>query len=178
MKKIATTFAALFLFVLFSYGQNEEPRVSKTLVSMYIIPLKASYEAGIGKSNTLEISAGLTGITKFDNDQFNYSLVPMVEGSYKYYYNLNKRHLKGRNTAMNSGNFWGLYTRYGFKSISENGDKFGSVSISPMWGIQRNYKNRFSFGLRLGYGVVITKDNSYLNPFINVKLGFVLFAKQ
>ena len=178
MKNLSTTFAALFLLVLSSYGQNDEPGVQKSLVSLYIIPLKVSYEAGLGKSNTLQFSAGITGATKIENDQFKYSLVPIVEGSYKYYYNLNKRHLKGKNTDLNSGNFWGVNARYSFKSISQNGDDFGSVFISPMWGIQRNYKSRFSLGLRLGYGVVITQENSFLNPFINIKLGFVLFAKQ
>lgn len=177
MKKISTTFAALFLFIICAFGQNEEQSVNKSLVGIYIIPLKASYELGIGKSNTLEFSAGLSGLAKYETDQFKYSLSPMVEGSYKYYYNLNKRHLKGKNTAMNSGNFWGLNTGYEFKSISGNADEISSLFIYPMWGIQRNYKSRFSLGLRLGYGVIITKDNSFLNPFINFKLGFILFDK-
>lgn len=175
MKKLSTTFAALFLLILFSFGQSDEQRVNKSLVGVYIIPLKASYELGIGKSNTVEFSAGLSGRAKIDADQFKYSLSPMFESSFKYYYNLNKRHLKGKNTAMNSGNFWGLNTRYEFKSISGNEDEIGSLFIYPMWGIQRNYESRFSLGLRLGYGMVITKDNSFLNPFINFKLGFILF---
>ena len=178
MKKITATLATLFLFALGAFAQNEEPKVSKHLVGVYVIPLKASYEIGLGNSNSLELSAGVTGSSKLENENLRFSLVPIAEGAYKYYYNLNKRQLKGKHTALNSGNFWGLNARYQFKAISDNGDDFSSVFISPMWGIQRNYDSRISLGIRLGYGVVITKDNSYLSPFINFKLGFVLYASQ
>ncbi len=103
MKKISTTFASLFLFILCSFGQNEEQRVNKSLVGVYIIPLKASYELGIGKSNTMEFSAGLSGLAKYDTDQFNYSLSPMFESSYKYYYNWFYHEFNGKPIIKDDG---------------------------------------------------------------------------
>jgi hypothetical protein len=163
---------------IFVYGQSEEVKVEKSLLGVYFIPLKLSYEQGIGKSNTVELSGGLDGVSWFENDEFKFGLAPFAEGYFKSYYNLEKRHRNGRRTEMNSGNYWGLMARYNFPAISgdDSEERFRSFFVAPVWGFQRNYSSHFSLGMDLGFGVGFNQDNAYFSPVVRLKLGFVLFS--
>ena len=179
MKRIIMLSTMVLCLVTVTFGQTENAKVEKSLIGVYFIPLKVSYEHGIGNSNTVELSIGVTGETRFENDVVDFYLVPYAALAVKNFYNLERRQEKGKNTTMNSGNFWGLSIKYGYKPINSTIDYgFGSIFIAPMWGIQRNYKSHFSLGLALGVGPVITSDRTYISPKINLKLGFILFSKS
>jgi len=160
-------------------GQTEEVKVERSLLSAYFIPLKLSYEQGLGKSNTIELGGGLTGTSWMDDyDQFQWGIVPFVEGYFKNYYNLEKRSLKGKHTAKNSGNYWGLYSRYRFDPLEGDVDemRFNSLFLAPVWGFQRNYGSGFSLGMDLGAGAGFNNHGAYFGLVVKLKLGFVLFA--
>jgi hypothetical protein len=181
MKKIVLI-AGMILLPTVSVFSQDEPAVVKSLVSGYFIPLKFSYELGIGRDYTAGLSAGVTGISRYENDEFRFSLVPVLRTDLKHYYNLQKRYEKGKNTAMNSGNFWGIMARYTFEPVGGDIEKdpegWGAVFFAPMWGIQRNYKSHISLGLNLGYGVGISRNDVSLNPLVGFQIGFVFFSSQ
>ncbi len=116
MKRITLLSLMVLSSSFFAFGQSEEPKVERSLLSVYFIPLKISYEQGLGKSNTLEIGGGLNGVTWLENtgdfDEFRFGIAPFAEASFRNYYNLEKRQRKGKRTAMNSGNYWGIHARY------------------------------------------------------------------
>jgi hypothetical protein len=127
----------------------------------------------------VELSIGVSGETRFENDVVDYFFVPFAAVAVKNYYNLENRQQKEKNSAINSGNFWGISVKYGYKPILSNIDYgIGSIFVAPMWGIQRNYKNRLSLGFAFGLGPVFTSENTYINPKIDLKLGFILFSKS
>ena len=160
-------------------GQTEEVRVERSLLSAYFIPLKLSYEQGIGKSNTIELGGGLTGVSWMDKyDQFHWGIAPFAEGYFKNYYNLDKRSAKGKRTVKNSGNYWGLYSRYRFKPLEGDTDdvQFNSIFLAPVWGFQRNYGSNFSLGMDFGAGAGFNSEGAYFGLVVKLKLGFVLFS--
>ena len=178
-----TIFIIALLFCTLSLkAQQPEPKVEKSLLSAYILPLKIAYEQGIGDQYTTEISAGLTGFTEINENNIAFAVAPVIRGDFKHFYNLNRRWEKGKNVDRNSGNFWGLATRYTFTPIGDSNNyheiEGGSLFIAPMWGIQRNYPSHLSLGLNLGYGVAITGSTVTFDPLIHFRLGFILFSSH
>jgi hypothetical protein len=178
MKRIIFLSAIVLTATIFAYGQSEEAKVERSLLSVYFIPLKMSYEYGFGKSNTVEVGGGIDGVSWFENDEFKFGIAPFAEGYFKNYYNLDRRIEKGKRTEMNSGNYWGLMARYNFPAIDgdENNERFRSVFVAPVWGFQRNYRSHFSLGMDIGAGVGFNEGGAYFSPVIRLKLGFVLFS--
>jgi hypothetical protein len=182
MKRITLLIMTVLSCTLFAFGQPEEAKVEQSLLSIYFIPLKITYEQGLGKSNTLEIGGGLTGVTWLENtgdfDEFRFGIAPFAETTFRNYYNLEKRQGKGKRTAMNSGNYWGIHARYNFEAIAGDTDdqQFRSFFIAPVWGFQRNYNSQFSLGMDFGLGAGFNDDGAYFSPLIRLKLGFVLFS--
>jgi hypothetical protein len=181
MKRIIFLCLIVISTSIFVYGQSDEVKVERSLLSVYFIPLKISYEQGIGKSNTLELGVGLNGVTWLDEyDQFRFGIAPFTEAYFKNYYNLDKRNSKGKRTACNSGNYWGILARYRFNPITGDTDdeRFKSTFIAPVWGFQRNYNSNFSLGMDFGFGVGFNNYGSYFSPVIRLKVGFVLLSHQ
>lgn len=182
MKRITLLSLMVLSSSFFAFGQSEEPKVERSLLSVYFIPLKISYEQGLGKSNTLEIGGGLNGVSWLEDagdfDDFRFGIAPFAETTFRNYYNLEKRQSKGKRTAMNSGNYWGIHARYLFEPIAgDTGDaQFSSFFIAPVWGFQRNYNSHFSLGMDFGMGVGFNNSDAYFSPLVRLKLGFVLFS--
>ena len=150
--------------------------------------------APIGSNFTLENSGLVT-------------LVPTVSLSYRNYYNFNKRKNQNLKTAMNSLNYYSpiIISRFTQDNLqipyipliggSDAGPHDNNYvytqsqqsyinTIGFVWGIQRNYSNRFSFDLSTGLGInnLYTKTNysdgtsektsrTTLTPIIQVSLG-------
>lgn len=179
MEKTILVIALLFC-TLSIKAQQAGPKVKRSLLSAYILPLKIAYEQGIGDKYTTEISAGLTGFTEIRENNVAFVVAPVIRGDFKYFYNLEKRWEKGKNVDLNSGNFWGFATRYTFQPIGDKNNyreiEGGALFIAPMWGIQRNYPSHLSIGLNLGYGVAIAGNTVTFDPLIHFRLGFILFS--
>jgi len=181
MKRITLLILMVLSTTLFAFGQTDEAKVERSLLSVYFIPLKISYEQGLGKSNTIEIGGGLNGVSWLENngdfDEFRFGVAPFAETTFRNYYNLDKRQGKGKRTAMNSGNYWGIQARYRFAPIAGDTDdeRFNTFFIAPVWGFQRNYNSHFSLGMDFGFGAGFNNYGTYLSPVIRLKLGFVLF---
>ncbi|MFC2123441.1 hypothetical protein ACFLU5_01420 [Bacteroidota bacterium] len=147
------------------------------MVKMYFLPLTANFEGRIGDSFSVEAGAGIGAGWAIEGDgQFKYVVYPKANLMLKNYYNLDKRLKKGKRTAMNSGNYWGLYSDFAFAPIAENfenGYKWGLV-VAPVWGFQRSYPSLITWGFNLGYGINMDNENTRLRPVFNLHLGFIL----
>ena len=107
-----------------------------------------------------------------------YIISPFVDLQQKWFYNLNKRVRKDRNTDNNSGNFvsFRLITRG--NSIAENVTRTSNFDFAfgPTWGIQRKYGKNFHLLFDVGPKYYFdTKGNGNIFPIIfQLNLGFDL----
>ncbi len=90
-------------------------------------------------------------------------VVPVITLEPRWYYNLNKRARKSRNTSGNSDNFIALNTSYhpDLVVISNNNniDFITDFSIVPTWGIRRQIGSHFNYETGIGIGYI-----HYFNP--------------
>ena len=124
-------------------------------------------------SNTIALRTelGLEGqiykIGRNENNTANYILAPVLTLEPRWYYNLNKRANKSKNTEGNSGNFLSLKTSYypdWFMISNDEGLLLtNQIFAIPTWGIRRNLGKHFMYetGIGLGYAYYFTKKNGY-----------------
>ena len=177
--KLFQTFVLFLLFTpLFKANAQETPSVEKNLFKINLLLPGFVYEHGFDSKNTLysEFSFGF-GYRKSDFWGSTFVLYPTINEQFRHYYNLEKRANKGKRTAGNSGNFYGLNAIYNFKSINTNSDfssSNASFIIAPIWGFQRTYKHNFNLSLNGGVGYNIEKGNNEFVPVLNFTIGWVI----
>lgn len=167
-----------------------KPRVERHQ-TVYHLLLGLSHEFGISPQMTIQLSGPLSaGFTyhyrsnynviserTVEEEAFYWTIRPSLTGTFRYYYNLNKRHQKGRRTDRNSGNFIGLETNfYGPPVIEKSvpGTTRFATTIGPIWGIQRTYGKRFNLQVSTGPGLGIDHNSMYLTFVGGVSVGFRL----
>ncbi len=177
---------AIFLILVSwnNYSQTTNNVNKHLLKGNLLFTPSLSYEFGIHKSSTvkLEIGTSLTIFEKFNKTSVGF--FPKVETQYKYYYNLKKRHNKGKNTQNNSANFIAMLGIFhDEKNIIGQDDRVSDVIlIGPAWGIQRSYKGGLSLLVEIGFGYdfgyeEINDTNGRPFPIIGFELGWVIFKK-
>jgi hypothetical protein len=125
-----------------------------------------TFERRLGGKMTIDLSAGLGGGYKIDytpvtknnvtyeldflGPAFYFSLTP------KFYYNREKRSVKGKTNSLNSGNYIGLRIRYTTKSILESAsDRVNDALLMNIhWGMQRAIAKRWTINLHIGAGYI------------------------
>lgn len=136
------------------------------------------YEHGFTSKNTLysELSFGVG----YRNNYYNGSslkIYPTINEQFRYYYNLENRAYKGKRTRHNSGNFIAMNAIYYFKPISNDSNDYiseTSLTIAPIWGLQRTYKGNFNLGFNAGFGYNIVYNDSHFTPVANFTLGWII----
>ncbi|TDE31405.1 MULTISPECIES: hypothetical protein [Flavobacterium] len=99
-------------------------------------------------------------------DGAGFILQPVLTVEPRYYYNLEKRNVKGKKTANNSGNYVSIKTSYHpdwfVINLADNVTKTADLAIVPTWGLKRQIGNHFTYETALGFGyrVVYLKENS------------------
>lgn len=137
----------------------------------------SSFSAALG----VGYGGGFPGLTLHNGDGgFIYIISPFGELQQKWYYNLNKRHSKGRNTVNNSGNFVSIRFISRGHSIAENVIRSSNFdfAIGPTWGIQRKWGKNFHFLFDIGAQYYFdTKGHGNFFPII-VQLNIGLDLKK
>jgi len=182
----------LFLCILFIinslsfYGQTDNVYTEKVFRVNFINP-GLEYEMPFHGNGVLSGGFGIgyegnfEGLEESGHSGFQYEISPFIDVGYKQIYNLEKRNQKGKNTACNSGNYWGLRSLSHFKAIKSNFTRKDDVNflVGPVWGIQRKFG---SFHFLFDIGPVYyfdTKGNSGFWPFnIQLNLGLDLKKKK
>ena len=146
-EKLQTDIVNITKATFLNPGISYEKRVAKfqSIIGQAFMNTSIS----IGYSSSL----GNTSSIRFD---------PALSFQYRYYYNYEGRQKKGKRTEMNSLNYLSptIGTIFSKKRISashyiENSRRPIST-VGVVWGIQRNYKKRFSLDINLGLGYLFT----------------------
>ena len=128
-----------------------------------------SYEKTIAKFQTLYAQAFMNTSASFSyssslgsNSKFYFD--PAATLQYRYYYNGAKRLAKGKRTEMNSMNYLTAVFESVFSKRHTHKVNYVEKNIRPInslglaWGLQRNYKKRFSLDLYVGLGYLFTTE--------------------
>jgi hypothetical protein len=175
---ILTTIA--FHFNVATFAQDANPE----LVSVYGTQIGLSginfhKEIPISKQFVIrpETGLGLNLAYGSNTDGLEFELVPKIEVGGKWYYNLNYRNRKNKNTSDNAANFFALTVSYysDLFIITNRNSNFNSLmNIIPNWGFRRNLGQHFNYEFVLGYGNSYefkTNDNGN-GIYIDFKIGY------
>jgi len=156
-------FALLFFTSADSFSQEEsKPEITNVTKITFLSP-GLSYEQRIAKNQSINIqgfmsiSAGFSSSSSLGTNSYFY-LDPALMLQYRYYYNLAKRENKGKRTEMNSANyvspiFETVFYKVRISDVEYTGkDRTAINTLGLAWGLQRNYKWRFSLDLNMGVG--------------------------
>jgi hypothetical protein len=173
----------LLLSILFIHAVQAQDETASVAKNQFKINALLSpgfvYEHGFSAKNTLysEVSFIVGYRHNGVYEESNWYFVPRINEQFRHYYNLEKRATKGKRTAYNSGNFVALYADYQLESISTNkwfNEYQPSVTIGPVWGIQRTYKGKFNLDLNIGAGAQVDQYETEFALIANFSLGWVI----
>lgn len=174
----------LFTFLLISNLYSQEVSLENQFKVEYnFLGIGAGYELPISEKWLLDLGVGIGGGVD-DSDgyvwDFNSSLAFYTKGNLRYYYNRNKREKKGRNNTNNSGNYFGLQTKFFSKRFSESlgiGFLTNSLLTELHWGLQRSLGGNWLFNFHVGFGALRKLDESrgLFSPSIGLKFSYKLF---
>jgi hypothetical protein len=165
LRKFLVTLA-LFSLAIVTQAQDASVERSTSGIQVGMLGIWAHNEARLANDLALRSEVGLsTGITGGSLHRETWVfLTPMLILEPKFYYNLDKRNLKGKNISGNSGNFFSVRTIYlpdwFVISNSDNINVLNQVSVIPSWGVRRNIGKNFNYetGFGFGYKHVFTKS--------------------
>lgn len=109
------------------------------------------------------------------------ALTPTITLGPKWYYNLNKRATKGKNTSGNAANFLSLRTTYAPDLFVIAADKNvktpDQISLIPTWGMRRTIGEHINFGTAFGVGGVLEFGDNGKNSLdlalnLQLKIGY------
>jgi hypothetical protein len=158
---IKPTLFCLCLLIInnaFTQSRNDTGVVNVTKIS-FLSP-GFSYELKVGRFQTLYgrvflYPSGYAGYSSTLGSSSHLYLDPAITIQYRYYYNALRREAKGRRTDMNNLNYFAPV----FKTIFNAENSQRSIhKTGIVWGLQRNYRRRFSLDLNIGVGYSFAKE--------------------
>ncbi|TXD52423.1 MULTISPECIES: hypothetical protein [unclassified Polaribacter] len=180
MKKVACLLIYFFVVSLFSQEENLQKQFK---AEFNFLGIGASYELPISENWLLDIGAGVGGGVE-DGDgyvwELNSSLSFYSKGELRYYINRKKRAKKNKNNINNSGNYFGLQTKYFSKRFTENSglDPLTNSLLTELhWGLQRSLGDNWLFNFHVGLGALrkLDEDRGLMSPAIGLKFSYKLF---
>ena len=166
MKKI---FLFVLTMILISFAAEAQNRtVEKSIFGAQIGFLgldfynEARLTDKIALRSDINLSAMLWGGIYSGN---GFVIFPSLALHPKYYYNIDKRADKGKNTKNNSANYLGLQLLFvpDLFVISNYSDVsvYNQLQIYATYGIRRNFGNKFNYEFSTGLGYVTTIGYAY-----------------
>lgn len=189
MKKRIFTLALLSSCIVSIAQKNANNKLQPlTKLNLELQGFGLSYEPGLGKSSTVDLSAGIgTGGYDIWSDSFTYIVDPLsptvfISITPKFYYNRNKRSEKGKMEALNSGNYFGLRLKYTSAGLGENSSVADALLFNIHWGLQRAIAKRWTINSHVGIGFAmdatdLNHADGALYPALDLKFSYVL-SKQ
>jgi hypothetical protein len=175
-------FPKTFFLVFFSFCYFCLRAQTESIFSVSFSEVGPAYEHSLGKNMSAKLQLGFyattqtfidLGIGTTSSSATYYFLHPGGNLSLRSYYNYNRREKLGKNVSRNTANYFalvGMYLAKPFYNFSPdcsctdfNGnpirnDVFANETATRgllagmVWGMQRNYKGRFSLDLNVGIG--------------------------
>ncbi|TCD10190.1 hypothetical protein EZ449_10205 [Pedobacter frigidisoli] len=130
--------------------------------------LSSVYVAG-GAAASFAVQSYSYGSTSKTDTYFN--IFPTINAGFRRYYNFEQRNKKGKKTANNAANYYGLDVSAYFAPLLDN-EYFGNgeIGITPQWGFQRNIGKKVNFELMLGPTVRLGDGDPYFG--VDGRIGF------
>lgn len=140
-----------------------------------------TYEAGLSKKITLDLSAGAGGGYDIAEGSIKYRIYFFKPAFYfsvtpKYFYNRYSRSLKEKTTHLNSGNYIGVRLKYITPHTRKNDFTRNSFLVNAHWGIQRAINSNWLFNAHAGVGYAQDIDYNFgtIYPSIDFKISYAL----
>ena len=142
------------------YGKAQDSDVEKNITGVQIglFGLDIYNETKIANNTTLRAEASLFPAI-WGGDLYSktgFAFYPALTLQPKYYYNIEKRAEKGKNTKNNAGNYFGLQVRYipnwFVISNSQNVALSNQINFIPTFGFRRNFAENFNYEFKAGLG--------------------------
>lgn len=133
-------------------------------VTIDLLGIHYAYEHPLGRTGTIIGRAGLnfgaasehwrTG-TMIDYHDNYWMMAPSLEIEPRWYYGIDRREGKGRNTDKNQGSFLALKVQNYFPGYvsSDYVEITGGTMFVPAWGLRRVWRERWLMEFTAGYGV-------------------------
>ena len=183
--QIFTTVFTTLSFVSLAQKNASPPLHSQTKLNLELQGFGLSVEPVLGKSFTVDFSGGIgTGGYDISTNSITYVVAPLdptlfVSITPKFYYNRARRQAKGKNTALNAGNYFGLRVKYTSKGISENSEAYDALLFNAHWGMQRALGNRWTMNTHFGVGYAVdatdlNNSSGTIYPALDLKFSYVL----
>ncbi|MBB6327078.1 hypothetical protein FHS59_002706 [Algoriphagus iocasae] len=152
----------LLTLILFSikvtFAQEASVSTNKPEVHIGFLGVWLNKEYSLSKQIALRAEVGFDMQVWGDlNYSSSYVFLPVLTAEPRWYYNLEKRSSKGKNTNGNFGNFFSLKTSFhpDLLVISQYDDSIiPDLSIVPTWGIRRPISQNFIFETGIGFGYI------------------------
>lgn len=185
MIKKKCIYLAIFLISINCFSQNNEAANISDVTKINIFSPGISYEKRTGKFQSFYAQAygALSAFLAVSGPsgpgtRSGLYIEPAVAIQYRYYYNYKQREAKGKRTEMNSLNYVCPIWQTVFSNASISSDyltenkKRALNLFGVAWGLQRNYKKRFSLDLNLGAGYVFAKTTTTISgQLVNKNIG-------
>jgi len=188
-RQIFTLTVLLAGIVSFAQKSTDYKLRSLTKLNLELQGFGFSFEPRIGNIATVDLSAGIgTGGYDIWAESFTYVVYPQGPTAFisitpKIYYNRKKRMEKGKLTALNSGNYFGLRIKYTTRSISENSDIRDALLYNAHWGMQRAIAKRWILATHFGVGYAIdatdlSNSEGTFYPALDLKFSYILNKRR
>lgn len=168
----------ILFFLILLQSQSQSQKFTQKLLTATILSPGISYEQPISHKFTVKLSAVVAPNFMYSssmlNGRSNLAFIPtaLISTEGRYYYNFLKRSEKGKNISRNSANYIGVPGSYGLSFQTfyfEDGSRIRTTTqvydFGIVWGLQRNYQNRFSLDFNIG--------PSILTPLISAEFGII-----
>lgn len=179
MNKILTIISLMTFSILFSQEKN-----TRKVWRVNFFNPGLEYEMPTGNNSTISIGAGIGYSISYPHSDignssgFITSFNPFLDIQQKWFYNFDKRKIKGLNTTNNSGNFVSarILTRTESLFGNSNGTDKLDFAVGPTWGIQRKYGKNFHLLFDMGpiYYFDIEGRKGFFPLMVQLNLGFDL----
>ncbi|WP_300976669.1 hypothetical protein [Flavobacterium sp.] len=178
MKKYIVLFVFCLAFLNLK-AQETSINVEKSQFKINVLSPGITYELGVSNTTTLSTNLNIgMGFSSNNDLGTKWLFSPYMREEYRYYYNLEKRNLKGKISNKNSGNFIALSGSYYLKPINNSDfvSAYDGFTIAPTWGLQRTYRSgiNISFITGIGYNFGTENNKSSFVPVVNFTLGWVI----
>lgn len=191
--KKSMRYLILMFFVWNSFSSTAQQKTYTTpVLTATLLSPGITYEHPVANKFTVKGKAAFVVGWSFSASSSlgqNYSIAPTaaIAGQFRYYYNFAQREQKEKNIDHNSANYISFLARYGYSGITYYYGDLGNYSIKQasnlanfgiVWGIQRNYKNRFSLDCSVGPGLYAPIVNNEFDLIADISLGIWLGKKH
>lgn len=185
MQKLILLLSILGLFQL-SFGQTKKPEsalTSLTKIDLGFQGIGFTYEPRLSNKFTADLSTGIGGGYNIAEGSIEYVMFKpafFVSVTPKYYFNLNKRIIRGKTVKYNSGNYIGARLTFNTPLYNKSDEIRNSILANVHWGIQRAISNRITFNTHVGLGYAQDIDYNFgtVYPALDFKFSYILGSKS